>query len=137
MTNHEKIGVLFNQIGENLDELHRLQSSWLRRFTTLRKQKRLLIETDAMLAEMGELTGQPHSPMYGPLSRNPVFPGHPLLWYAAQWGLGVYNAYAGVSALMAGRYWLAAFNLSGVLVCTLWRLPPWRLARQGKYNEND
>jgi hypothetical protein len=135
VTDHEKAAALLDQIGDNLDELGRLQSGRFARFFTLRKQRRLLIETDALMSQLGDLTGQPHQPAELYVRRNPELYGHPLFWLLVQFGLGVWNASQMVRALSDGHYWLAACNLLGVVVTAMWRTPPWRLAIRGRYND--
>jgi hypothetical protein len=133
----EQIAALFVQIEDNLAELGRLQSGRLQRFLTLRQQKRLLVETDALLERMADLTGSQHVSPLRLLRRNPVLIGRPQFWIALQWVVGIYNAFQMIAALSSQRYWLAALNLVGMVACTQWRLPPWRLARRGKYNDDE
>jgi hypothetical protein len=102
-----------------------------------RKGKRLLYQADAILGEIARLRGEEHRPLPPAVRRNPVLPGRPMFWLILQWIVGVNNAWWMIDALDRGQHWLAAFNLLGVLVCTLWRLPPWRLIKQGKYNDDE
>jgi hypothetical protein len=94
------------------------------------KGKRLVREADALLSELAHLMGEERTPL--PPFRHRTLPGNPIAWLVLQWVAGIYNAVQMIFALEAGSYALAAFNLFGVLVCTQWRLPPWRRIKQGK-----
>lgn len=115
-------------------QLAALQASWPVRLLTHRKQKAMLLEADAALAEMSALLGTPYESMRF-IYRNPTLPGHPMLWISLQWALGTFNAYRMLEAVMDWRPWLIVLSLFGVLAATIWRVPPLRLALKGKYND--
>jgi len=137
---HERrIAYLMGVLDPMMRELDRIYAPG--RFVLLtmlehRKGRRLLYRADAILAEIAGLRGTEHRSLPPLRHRNPTLPGHPLGWLALQYVVGISNASQMVVALREGHYWLAACTVVGMVLCTQWRLPPWRLARQGKYNDD-
>jgi hypothetical protein len=93
--------------------------------------KRLLFQADAVLSEIARLEGVERTPLEPISVRMPWF--HPLTWLGLQWGLGIFQAYMAIDYALDGRWGWAAFNASGVLACLCWRLPSFKLAKQGRW----
>jgi hypothetical protein len=129
-----RIGYLFGLLEpmmRELDRIYRPGRFILFKMAEHRKGKRLLYRADAILAEIARLRGEEHRPL-PPLDAPPLI-GHPLFWLVVQWLVGICNAYSLIEYVAAGRWGLAALSLACLVVCLLWRVPPLRLARQGKW----
>lgn len=141
MTPHDlererRTAFLMGKLDPILRELHRIYRPG--RFFLLQmiengKGKRLLYQADAILAELARLHGEEHTPL--PPIRYPKLPGHPLAWIALQWLTGIWNAYSMIDHAFAGAWIFAVLSLVCLVVCLHWRMPPFHLARQGKWNE--
>jgi hypothetical protein len=93
--------------------------------------KRLLFQADAVLAEICRLEGEPHTPL--PPMRRPKVIGHPLFWWYGQWAVGAMNAIGVITYTLDGQWALAVLSLACLAVCMKWRVPPYHIAKQGKW----
>lgn len=98
------------------------------------RSDRLLRRSDALLAEVARLIGEDHTPLPPPLRFH--LPGHPLAWWALQWTVGVCNAASLLRGIGSGNWALILVCAAALLAGALWRVPPYRLARQGKWHED-
>lgn len=90
----------------------------------------LLHCADDLLAEVARSIGEDHTP----LPRTSPMPfGNPLVWWYLQWGFGIWNACTLLHALGDRRWWPFAFSAGSLLLCASWRVPPYRLAKKGRW----
>jgi hypothetical protein len=102
----------------------------LLRLRDSRRASELVHRADDLLGEVARLTGQEHAPL--PRGRPMAFDS-PLAWWCLQWSFGIWNVSNLLNYLADHRWVLATMSALSLLLCAGWRVPPYRLAKQGKW----
>jgi hypothetical protein len=118
---------------DELDRIYKPGRFVLWQLLENKRGKRLLFQADAVRGEIHRLMGEPFTPL--PPIRTRGLVGHPLVWWYGQWVVGIWNASSLVNYALTERWGFAAASLVALLICALWRIPPYRIAKQGKWRQ--